>query len=214
MDKIDRLLEAIEHPERYTPTEMETLLQDPEIKEVFNLLDKTQSSLHPIDTPDIEDEWKRFKNNHDDSKTSPRFRLTRFISRNAAASIVIGIASLTAVAAIVGIGIHRFNHNEPVIKVSTNAGIAIYQPDTLRTIEESKAQAPEQIVFDNETLEIIIAKIAAYYGHTAVFRNNASKSLRLYFRWNQALTIEEVVESLNNFEQTKITINDKTIEIG
>ncbi|MDE6264451.1 MAG: DUF4974 domain-containing protein [Paramuribaculum sp.] len=214
MDKIDRLLDAIEHPERYTSTEIETLLQDTEIKEVFNLLDKTKSSLHPVATPDIDAEWEKFKNKHDNSKTSHRFRLTRFIPRNAAASIIIGIASFTSVAAIVGIGINRFKQNEPVIEVNVHTGVTTSQPDTIRAIEESKAQAPEQIVFDNETLETIVSKIAAYYGHTAVFKNNTSKSLRLYFRWNQALTIEEVVESLNNFEQIKLTINDKTIEIG
>ena len=34
MDKIDRLLDAIESPNRYTPTEIEAMLKDPEVKEV------------------------------------------------------------------------------------------------------------------------------------------------------------------------------------
>lgn len=214
MDKIDRLLEAIEYPERYTSTEIENLLQDPEIKEAFNLLDKTKSSFHPIDTPDIDAEWEKFRNNHDDSKASQRFWLTRFIPRNAAASIIIGIASFTAVAAIVGIGINRFNNTEPAIEVNANSGMAISQPDSAKSVEDDKTKLPETVVFDNETLDTIIDRIAGYYDYTVIFNNSASKSLRLYFRWNQALTIEEVVERLNNFEQIKITINGKNIEIG
>ena len=53
MDKIDRLLDAIEHPDRYAPIEIEAMLQDQEVKEVFDLLDKTKSSLQTLPSPDI-----------------------------------------------------------------------------------------------------------------------------------------------------------------
>ncbi len=59
MDKIDLLLDAIEHLDRYTPTEIEAMLRDPEVKEVFDLLDKTKASLHTLPDPDIETEWTR-----------------------------------------------------------------------------------------------------------------------------------------------------------
>lgn len=44
MDKIDHLLDAIEHPENYSDSEIETLLQDPETREVYRILDKTKTS--------------------------------------------------------------------------------------------------------------------------------------------------------------------------
>ena len=64
MDKIDRFLDAIEYPERYTQSEIDAMLQDPEIKVVFDLLDKTKSSLQTQQSPDIEAEWRRFEKNH------------------------------------------------------------------------------------------------------------------------------------------------------
>ena len=53
MDKIDRLLDAIEHPVRYSKTDIEAMLADPEIRAVYDLMDKTKASLTPISTPDI-----------------------------------------------------------------------------------------------------------------------------------------------------------------
>lgn len=217
MDKIDRLLDAIEHPERYTPVEIKAMLSDPEVKKTFDLLDKTKSSLQSIAIPDVEDEWKRFENKHCNSGVSYRSWFRNLLSRNIVAGIAIGIVSFTAVAAILGIGISQLKHHEastPSADVNSKTAIVISQPNSTKTEDEEKGPTSEIVVFDNETLENIISKVAAYYGYKAVFREEAPKSLRLYFRWDQDLTIEEVVERLNNFDQIHLTINDDTIKIG
>ena len=217
MDKFDRLLDAMEHPDRYTPTEIEAMLQDPEVKETIALLDKTKSSLQTIITPDIEDEWRKFESNHHQSEKLKRPWYIRFFTKNAAASIAIGIASLSAVAAIVGAGIHRNNNNRskttPEVEMTTKANIVVVQSDTTVSFKPKEDAAPTIVVFDNETLEGIVTRISDYYEYQVIFNKDASKSLRLYFRWNQANTIEEVIERLNNFEQIHITINDRTIKI-
>lgn len=217
MDKIDRLLDAMEHPDRYTQGEIEKMLHDPEIKDVVDLLDKTKSSLMPIVTPDIDVEWKRFEVNHCHSKNDNRNWLARLLSRNVAASIAVGIASFTAVAAIVGVGIHHINNNQTEVsqevKPEADRAVVVSQPDSLETFEVKEMTAPQTIVFDDETLEIILTGIATYYDYKVVFNNDASKSLRLYFRWNQAHTLEETVERLNNFEQINVAVKDKTIKV-
>lgn len=217
MDKIDRLFDAMENPERYTAAEIEEMLQDPEVKEAFDLLDKMKSSLQTIDTPDIEDEWRAFENNHRQSEKNRLFWLTRFFPKNVAASIAIGIASFTAVAAIVGVGIQHVNNSRPEtgpdVEMTAGACIAASHQDTVRSAETNNEVTPEIVVFDDETLETITNRIANYYGYKVIFNKNAAKSLRLHFRWDQARPIDEIVESLNNFEQITITINDKTIKI-
>ena len=216
MDKIDRFLDAIEYPEHYTPSEIEAMLQDPEIKEMFDLLDKTKSSLQTLQTPDIEAEWKRFEKNHPTSKVTHRFWLAGIMSRNIAATIAIAIVSFTAVATIVSIGINQLNQRQEVSSpadVKTEYVEVIAKPDSVRSVEPDKDKTPEIRVFDNEPLKTIVGKIAEYYGYKVEFDNEASKSLRLYFRWNQENTVEEVVERLNNFEQIHIVIKDKTIKI-
>ncbi len=216
MDKIDRLLDALEHPDRYTQNDLEDMLQDPDVKEVFDLLDKTKSSLQPLPPPDVEAEWKRFEKNHPTYKDMHRSWLAGILSRNIAATIAIAVISVTAVAAIVGIGINQISQRQEASSpndVKTEYAEIIAKPDSVKSVEPGKDKTPEIIVFDNEPLKTIAGKIAEYYGYKVEFNNEASKSLRLYFRWNQEDTIEDVVESLNNFEQITINITDKTIII-
>ncbi|MDE6522271.1 MAG: DUF4974 domain-containing protein [Muribaculaceae bacterium] len=216
MDKIDRFLDAIEYPERYTQSEIDAMLQDPDIKEVFDLLDKTKSSLQTLHTPDIDAEWRRFEKNHPTSKVTHRFWLAGIMSRNIAATIAIAIVSFSAVAAIVSIGINQFNQRQEAscpTDVKTEYAEVIAKPDSVKSVEAINDKIPEIIVFDNEPLKTIVDKIARYYGCKVEFSNESSESLRLYFRWDQENTIEEVVERLNNFEQIHIVIKDKTIKI-
>ena len=216
MDKIDRFLDAIEYPERYTQLEIGAMLQDPEIKEVFELLDKTKSSLQPQQSHDIEAEWRRFEKNHPTSKVTHRFWPAGIMSRNIAATIAIAIVSFTAVAAIVGIGINQLSHRQEAsgpADARTEYAEVTAKPDSVQSVDAIKDKTPEIIVFDNETLMIIAGKITEYYGYEVEFSNEASESLRLYFRWNQENTLEEVVERLNNFEQIHLVIKDKTIKI-
>ena len=216
MDKIDRLLDAIEHPDRYAPIEIEAMLQDQEVKEVFDLLDKTKSSLQTLPSPDIEAEWRRFEMNHPTSKVPRRFWLAGIMSRNIAATIAVAIVSFSAVAAIVGIGINHFNQRQETSRptdVRTEYAEVTVNPDSIKSVEPNKDRTPEIIVFDNEPLKTIADKIAEYYGYKVEFGNEASKSLRLYFRWNQENTVEEVVERLGNFEQIQIEIKDRIVQI-
>lgn len=215
MDKIDKLLDAIEHPDRYSDSEIREMLQDPEVEEVFDMLDKTKSSLQPIATPDIDAEWKAFESAHRHLNAKSRFRIFNFISRNIAASIAIGMVSLVAVAAVVGVSVnYMLKHNEDAVSEgapASNEMVAV--TDTVSEIKEIQTLTQDTIVFDNDSLETIINRIAEYYDCKATFSSETSKSLRLYFRWNQAQPLDEVIESLNNFERIHITAKDKTITI-
>lgn len=215
MDKIDKLLDAIEHPDRYSDSEIREMLQDPEVKEVFDMLDKTKSSLQPIATPDVDAEWKAFENAHRHLNAKSRFRIFNFVSRNIAASIAIGMVSLAAVAAVVGISVnHALKHSEDAVSESAPASNEIVAvTDTVSEIKEIQALTQDTVVFDNESLETIINRITEYYDCKVTFSSETPKSLRLHFRWNQAQPVDEVIESLNNFEQIHLSVKDKTITI-
>lgn len=215
MDKIDRLLDAIEHPQRYSREEIEALLAHPEVREVYDLLGKTKAALAPIPEPDVDAEWNAFKNSHP-VKQHRTYRIFNLFNRNIAASIVIGIASLAAVATVVGVGAsYVLDRKTETPEAGTTAAVTenVVPDDTIIAAEEIPARVPETITFDNETLETVISCIAEYYGCNVKFSTGSPNALRLYFRWNQALPLDEVVESLNNFEQINITVKDSTIEI-
>ncbi len=221
MDKIDRLLDIIEHPDLYTEQEIETMLADPEVRKVYDLLDKTKATLTPVPTPDVAAEWHAFKSSHTvkNSPAAPRqkspYRLLKFFPRNIAAAVALGIVSLAAVAAAVGVGVSFMldkKVSEPVDEEAVAAESSESQ-DTLIVADETLAPMPETIVFDNETLELIAERIGEYYGFNVEFASEAPKSLRLYFRWNTRERIEDAVESLNNFEQIHLTVEGRTIKI-
>lgn len=216
MDNIDRLLDAIEHPRRYSDAEIEAMLQDPEAKEALETLDKTKSSLQPIATPDVDAEWKAFQQNHVTNTARPAFRIHNLFSQKVAATAVICLASFAAVAAVVTISLNHFTatksgawDTEAVADVITT----VAEPDTVAVVEDIAAVTPRTIVFDNTPFETIISDIASYYGCTTAFSSDTTKSLRLFFRWDQNLPLESVVESLNNFERINICLTDKTIQI-
>ena len=213
MDKIDRLLDAIEHPERFDDRELELLLRDPEVKEVFDVLDKTRSSLRAIPAPDVAKEWETFADAHNSSRHTPIATVIRLFTRNVAASVAIGVVSLTAVAAVVSVSVSNDrNVGAPAeAEVEVAADHSVAHPDTVAEIALS--QNPEIIIFDNIPLERVISRVAEHYGCEVIFRTESAKSLRLYFRWNQELSLEDVAESLNNFDQICLTVNGKTITI-
>ncbi len=212
MDKIDQLFDAMEHPERHTSAELEAMLQDPEVKETFYLLDKIKTSLTGISTPEIEAEWESFER----SRVKRGFRLLNLFSRNVAAGIAIGIASIAAVAAVVGISVSHVYERHPEAPAAETVAVTeenAITPDTTVVEGATAAHIPGIIIFDNEPFEMIMKRIAEYYGYDVEFSTNVSKSLRLYYRWNQALPVEDIEESLNNFEQIHLTVKDKTIRI-
>ena len=216
MDKTDRLLDAMNNPEKYSSAEIEEMLRDAETKEIFDLLDKTKSSLQPISTPDIDVEWDKFKDNNYYKKKSSVLRLSAFFSRKIAASVTVAIISITAVAAIIGISVSSLNNKENVTsekEVAATKEIITNREDSIKTTSDSPIQSFETVIFDNEPLEIIMKKIGDFYGYQIEFKNDNAKMLRLYFRWNKASTIEEIVESLNIFEQMHLTIECQTIKI-
>ena len=216
MDKTERLLNAMNNPGNYSSEELEEMLQDAETKEIFDLLDKTKSSLQPMSTPDIDIEWDKFKDNNYYKKKSSVLRLSAFFSRKIAASVTVAIISITAVAAIVGISVSSLNNKENVTsekEIASTKEIITNQEDSIKTSTDSPIQSFETVIFDNEPFEVIMKQIGDFYGYKIEFNNENARSLRLYFKWNQASTIQEIVESLNNFEQIHLTIGGETIKI-
>ena len=216
MDKTDRLLDAMNNPEKYSFAEIEEMLRDAETKEIFDLLDKTKSSLQPVSTPDIDVEWDKFKDNNYYKKKSSVLRLSAFFSRKIAASVIVAIISITAVAAIIGISVSSLNNKENVTsekEVEATKEIITNQEDSINTPSDSPIQSFETVIFDNEPFEVIMKQIGDFYGYKTEFNSENARLLRLYFRWNQDSPIQVIVESLNNFEQIHLTIDGKTIKI-
>jgi hypothetical protein len=216
-DNIDRLLDALEHPENYSDAEVEQLLTDPDTREVYDMLHKVADASAPVSDINLDEEWRRFEAKQ--PKRSPVILrwLSSMASRNAAAVIIALVGTLAVVAATIGIT-HYFNVNKEMAQTEQTepqkqTAIADSKVAPTDTIPTETTPLPETIVFKGENLEKILADIAGYYGVTVKFNQDAAKSLQLYFEWDQSLPLNEVVEQLNNFEQIDITLTDKVLTV-
>ena len=63
MDKYDLVLDIIEHPENYTSEQLAELLGEPEMREIYNLLCKTDSAIEASRDIDVDVEWEGFAQN-------------------------------------------------------------------------------------------------------------------------------------------------------
>lgn len=216
-DNIDRLLDALEHPENYSDAEVEQLLTDPEAREVYDMLHKAADVSAPITEINLDEEWRRFEAKQSKRRPVILRWLSFMTSRNAAAVVTALVGTLAVVAATIGVT-HYFNANKEMAKTEQTEPqkqTAIADSDVAQTdtIPAETTPLPETIVFKGENLERILADMAGYYGTTVKFNQDAAKSLQLYFEWDQSLPLNEVVEQLNNFEQINITLTDKVLTV-
>lgn len=211
MDKYDLVLDIIEHPENYTSEQLAELLREPEMREIYNLLCKTDSAIEASREIDVDAEWEGFAQKHG---RRPRLSYLWRGSRAASIAAIVG-SSVVAVAAGIAVTVAVVTHKpEPVDKDATvvatglpTATEAIVTPaDTART-------ASEPVMFENEPLEAIMKEVAAAYGVEVKFNNREVASLHLYYKLDTSLPLNEVVEQLNTFEQINIKQDGNILNI-
>ena len=216
-DNIDRLLNALEHPENYSDAEVEQLLTDPEAREVYDMLRKTADVSAPVSEINLDEEWRRFEAKQPKRRPIILRWLSFMASRNAAAVVIALVGTLAVVAATIGVT-HYFNANKEMAQTEQTeplkqTAIADSNVAPTDTIPTETTPLPETIVFKGENLERILSDMGGYYGATVKFNQDGAKSLQLYFEWDQSLPLNEVVEQLNNFEQIDITLTDKVLTV-
>lgn len=216
-DKTDRLLEAMEHPGRFSDEEIRLMLEDDEARELYRLMSRTSDALTETKEPDLDNEWESFAAEHAETIHKPFYFFGMFSSRKVAA-VLTGAVSLAAVAATVAV---TYSLSRPKVdeaaQITEETGIVLTK-DTVNVNSDSisplsPAAEPTTVVFKDETFENVIGKIAGYYGVTVKYNSESAKALRLYFQWDQRLPLNEVVDQLNSFEQLSLKLSGNTITI-
>lgn len=212
MDRTDILLDAIEHPGRYSTQELEQLSSDPEVSESLRILDMTMSALQQLPQPDVDREWQEFKSANRIHKSSSG----GFIKRNVAASVTIATLSLACAATGIGVAINEMRShvdNVPQVEEATSQNPSMSETKESQPDKGTTPMQSETIVYDNKQLETILREMAEYYSVRINYLSDDSKSLRLYFKWNKSSSLEEIVRFLNNFEQINLTLDDNTLTV-
>jgi len=207
MDKFEKILDMIDHQEKYSDEEIRVLLQDEECRKLYQTMQEVDSALVKQETPvvDIDKEWEKFENDHSGESSS---------WRKVAASVI----GFVLVSGIAFAAIHTYikksqepmltneSHTELVAKDSVKQ-VAV--KDSLTKVKAEKAAIHK--TFENVAFDKMIAEIAAYYDMQVKFENVEAKSLRLYYEWDSRSSIESIVKELNQFENVNIEVVGQNI---
>lgn len=216
MDKYDIVLDIIEHPEKYTSARLSEILSDPETREIYNVLVKTQSTAKSRDTmssAEVDEEWKRFERAH----PTPHFRFLWLSGRAASIALVI-VSSVVAFAVGITIKVSidrgRAAETAGVAARGDAAQSSAAAQDTIALLPESRSAMPTSpVLFDNASLGEIVETIAKTYGVKARFEAEAKKQLHLFYKFDPKKALQDIVDQLNNFEQINITLEGSELVV-
>lgn len=187
-DQIQEYQAMQAHPERYS---------DEQIQAMIDVVDQV---------PDVEAEWNRFEQKHGKPVSAPHYALPRW-SRRAASVLAIVVSMGLLYAATVSTGLLPSPFAlQPDREVSPKSAAGANAADVpLQT---------EVKVYDNVALSQILTEIADYYHVSISYENVSVQTMRLFFRWDQSLSIEQTVQALNSFERIRIVARDsKTLVV-
>ena len=164
-----------------------------------------QESLHDkdIDTKDIiDEEWTKFEAEH--------FRGERLPLRKIAAMIV-GILMLSGIAYA---AVQMIRGQETGARSQETVAVANSQLSTPNSqLAEQDSTLMKPIVYEDTELTTILDDIATFYQVEPVYKNEATKHIRLYFTWDKKQTIDNIIDTFNKFERINITRYDKILII-
>ena len=183
-EKIQMLLDMQEHPENYSEQTLETMLKDPEVRELMEAAAQLKQAMtwenESKNTANVDAEWHRFSKTHY-NESKPRRGWLKVAATFISVLFITGMAFAT---------IHIVRN---VVEKDTKAPVLVMATP---------------VVFDNVTLDSIAKDIAAYHHIGMDLQNGQAKQLRFYFVWKRNDSLQEVVEKLNMFEHVNMAVED------
>ena len=205
-EKIQMLLDMQEHPENYSEQTLETMLKDPEVRELMEATAQLKQAMTwentGKNTANLDAEWQRFSKTH----------YTESKSRRGWLKVA---ATFIAVLFITGMAFAAIHIVRNVVEKDTKAPTQetrisdSHQPViSVDTIKSDTIVMATLVVFDNVTLDSIANDIAAHHHIGMDLQNDQAKQLRFYFVWKRDDSLQEVVEKLNMFEHVNMAVED------
>lgn len=205
-EKIQLLLDMQEHPERFSEQALQTMLDDPEVRELMEATAQLKQAMMSDENNvnDVDAEWQRFAQTHLTEQKQERSWLK-------IAATFIGILMMSGIAFA---AIHIIHHvsnaggkPQKPIRETTIANPHQLPEDTLKT----DSIPPKVVRYDEATLEKILTDMADYYGLSLIWKSEEAKTLRLFYIWNKQQSAVEAIRSMNSFERIRLELSDSIL---
>lgn len=212
MDKFEKILDIIDHQEKYSDEEIHEILQDEECRKLYQTMVEVDSALEsPSPIINVDEEWEKFSQKHQLQEVSHPITSLRKLAAS--------IAGFVLISGIAFAAIHTYikRSQEPTL-VTADTHPEVIKSDSAKqvaakdSLTHPKPEKPAiHKTFENVSFEQMISEIASYYDLQVKFENNEDKTLRLYYEWNSHSSIENIVKELNQFENVNIELQQNKL---
>lgn len=235
MDKFEKILDIIDHQEKYSDEEIREILQDEECRKLYQTMVEVDSALlqqnlntqasisHSPDdalssnsslgnsSPNIDEEWEKFSQKHQLQEVSHPITSWRKLAAS--------IAGFVLISGIAFAAIHTYiKRSQETTQVTADTHPEVIKSDSAKqvtakdSLTHPKPEKPAiHKTFENVAFEQMISEIASYYDLQVKFENNEDRTLRLYYEWNSHSSIENIVKELNQFENVNIELQQNEL---
>lgn len=196
MDQLEQLLDMIEHPDRYTEQQVNSLLSDPDLRKHYEVMVSLRAAYEG--QPALPQ--KKRDHIHGNTTRQHAYPLWGGMGRGlkAAAAVFLGIVLVSGIAIAAWLASPK-----PTVNTSSQAERL---EASLPPSEEMTARA-----FDNTPLADIMAMVAKHYGHHVAFANDSLSQLRITTTWNEHEPLSAFLENMNELDGLSFTQKGDTI---
>ena len=79
------------------------------------------------------------------------------------------------------------------------------------TLQQTQTDLNSIRTFENAELQQILKELSDYYHVSVEYRNEQSRHIRLYTKWDTAAPLQQIIELLNGFEKVSVRLIDNQI---
>lgn len=222
MDKFEKILDIIDHQEKYSDEEIREILQDEECRKLYQTMMEVDSALeNPSPIINVDEEWEKFSQEHQLQEEATQNAAQEAASHPITSwrKLAASIAGFVLISGIAFAAIHTYiKRSQEPTQITADTHPEVIKSDSAKQVAAKDSLAhpkPEKPAihktFENVSFEQMISEIASYYDLQVKFENNEDKTLRLYYEWDSHLSIENIVKELNQFENVNIELQQNEL---
>lgn len=222
MDKFEKILDIIDHQEKYSDEEIREILQDEECRKLYQTMMEVDSALEtPSPIINVDEEWEKFSQEHQLQEEATQNAAQEAASHPITSwrKLAASIAGFVLISGIAFAAIHTYiKRSQEPIQITADTHPEVIKSDSAKeeaakdSLTHPKPEKPAiHKTFENVAFEQMISEIASYYDLQVKFENNEDKTLRLYYEWNSHSSIENIVKELNQFENVNIELQQNEL---
>ena len=222
MDKFEKILDIIDHQEKYSDEEIREILQDEECRKLYQTMVEVDSALEsPSPIINVDEEWEKFSQEHQLQEEATQNAAQEAASHPITSwrKLAASIAGFVLISGIAFAAIHTYiKRSQEPTQITADTHPEVIKSDSAKQVAAKDSLThpkPEKSaihkIFENVAFEQMISEIASYYDLQVKFENNEDKTLRLYYEWNSHSSIENIVKELNQFENVNIELQQNEL---